>query len=325
MLTEALKLQPSNHNLPCETYKFEDAIVHFFTRLLVQTFHEDYYRQHDPEPINLDRSGRLCSPDRPHMIAMHERRLELTKLCQNMTSYIDLPTRHPERQASGRSEYLAKLRGLVADLDRLDALYVSAMRIYEWKNQETESSYRSQLASEQLEEAKQSMHTAISLGKFSNGAFLYLPLNFVCTPLGMNLKAFGQGSVSAWVFFALVLFFGLLTYLPVYKSLLSKNRSIQLNVALRLFVSWRSPVAAFWFLAFVFTHGDMPNFNLTHSGHSQVLLGNTIQMTRSLLREDTSLGESAFGNEDFWRRKVRIIYAALEEVDPPDEQTDRRV
>jgi len=67
-----------------------------------------------------------------------------------------------------------------------------------------------------LEEAKLSKATAISLGRLSNLAFLYLPINFVCAMLGMNLSIFGQGQVPVWVFLMLVVFFGLLTDLPIY-------------------------------------------------------------------------------------------------------------
>ena len=33
--------------------------------------------------------------------------------------------------------------------------------------------------------------------------------------LGMNLSIFGQGEVPLWAFLILVVFFGLLTYLPI--------------------------------------------------------------------------------------------------------------
>ena len=96
------------------------------------------------------------------------------------------------------------------------SLYDNAVKIYEWHINETNSDYTGELASEQLEEARQSKATAISLGKVSNLALIYLPLNFVCAMLGMNLSLYGQGKVPVWVFLILVVLFSLLTYTPIY-------------------------------------------------------------------------------------------------------------
>lgn len=96
--------------------------------------------------------------------------------------------------------YRRSLQGLLTDVEMLLSLYDNTMKFYNWYIHETQSDNKLELASEQLEEARQSKATAINLGKVSNPALLYLPLNFVCTMLGMNLSIFGQGNVPVWVF-----------------------------------------------------------------------------------------------------------------------------
>ena len=84
-----------------------------------------------------------------------------------------------------------KLRDFVIDVDMLLTFCENTMRIYEWHMQETNTDYTGEVASERLEEANAAKATAISLSKLTSLAFLYLPLSFVCTMLGMNLSTFG--------------------------------------------------------------------------------------------------------------------------------------
>lgn len=137
---------------------------------------------------------------------MHHQRLELVKFKHDLFGYLGplAPMHNSDavREGSDSADdlYRRKLQSLLTDVEMLLSLYDNTMKIYESHLHETDSLYKSELASEQLEEAKESKATAISLGKLSDLAFLYLPINFVCAMLGMNLSIFGQGDVPIWVF-----------------------------------------------------------------------------------------------------------------------------
>jgi hypothetical protein len=186
--------------------------------------------------------------------------------------------------------------------------------MYDWYSHKIDSDYKVELASEQLEEAKQSKATAKNLGKLSHLAFLYLPLNFVCAMLGMNLSIFGQGQVPVWVFFVLVVLFSLLTYFPIYLAAIDTRRLRLWRLAYHL--TWRSIPAGFWFLAFSETHNYYQNFEVINSGLAQVLLGYTGRRTKGLVdRRDDKLFESTtWGSEAFWKDKVKKIFLAVEEL-----------
>ena len=142
---------------------------------------------------------------------MYHRRLEIFNLKQDLSGFIGPRSVANEPGLIYKDLKLTenmfwwKLQDLVTDLNLLVSLYDTTIGIYEWYNHETNSDYKSGLASEQLQEAKESKATAISVGKLTNAAFLYLPINLVCALLGMNLSIYGQGDVPMWVFFALLI------------------------------------------------------------------------------------------------------------------------
>ncbi|MCJ1394871.1 hypothetical protein MMC18_007751 [Xylographa bjoerkii] len=307
-----------SHELPSDSSEFLCGIVHFYTRLLVLRCYEDYNLRHDPEPIQLEESDRVTYKDHPHILAMHHRRLELVKFKHALFGYLGpLSPEHKSSDAAGDS-YRRNLQGLVTDVEMLLSLYDNTMRIYNWYNHETDSNYKVELASEQLEEAKQSKATAISLGKLSNLAFLYLPLNFVCAMLGMNLSVFGQGQVPVWVFLVLVVFFSLLTYFPIYLPAIEERRVRHWRLAYHL--TWRSVPAGFWFLAFSETHNYNQNFEVMNSGLAQVFLGYTGRKTKGWVdgRDDKLFGRATWGSEAFWKEKVKKIFLAVEELNHDD-------
>lgn len=300
--------------LPSDSSEFRCSIVHFYTRLLVLRCYEDYNLRHDPEPIQLEDSDRIVTLDHPHILAMHLRRLELVKFKQALAGYLGpLSPEHTNSDAAGDS-HRRNLQGLLTDVEMLLSLHDNAMRIYSWYTQETNSGYQAELASEQLEEARQSKATAISLGKLSNLAFLYLPLNFVCAMLGMNLSIFGQGQVPVWVFIALVVFFSLLTYYPIYLPI-EERRAQRWRLAYHL--TWRSVPAGFWFLVFSETHDYYQNSEIMYSGLAQVLLGYTGHRAKGWVNErddDRLFGRATWGSEAFWKKKVMKIFDAVKEL-----------
>ena len=316
-----------NHEFLSNSSEFSSGIVHFYARLLVLRCYEDYILRHDTQPVDLHESSRVATREYPHIIAMHHRRLELVKLKQNLFGYLGpLAPEHKSvavRKDSDSADdpYRRKLQCLLTDVEMLLSLYDNTMRIYEWHLHETDSDYKGELASEQLEEAKESKATAISLGKLSNLAFLYLPINFVCAMLGMNLSIFGQGEVPVWVFLILVVFFGVLTYLPIYLPTINKQRVRMCKLAYHL--ARRSVPAGFWFLAFSLTHNYQQNFEIMNSGLAQVFLGYTGSRTKGWMdgRNDGLFGRATWGSEAFWKEKVKKIILAVEELNSNNEET----
>ncbi len=178
----------------------------------------------------------------------------------------------------------------------------------------TDSDYKAQLASEQLEEARESNVTAISLGRLSKLAALYIPINFVCAMLGMNLRIFGQGTVPVWVFLMLLVVFALLTYLPIFLPIIDEQTVRVYKLTYRL--AWRSVPAGFWFLAIALTHDDHQNFEVMHSGLAQVVLKYTGTRTEGGTdeRNDGFFERATWGSEAFWKGKVKVIFLAVEEL-----------
>ena len=307
-----------SYELPSDASEFLYGLVHFYIRLLVLRCYEDYSLRHDPEPINLEDSARVTTKDYPHILAMHHRRLELVKFKQALSGY--LGPLSPEHKSSDTASdlYRRNLQGLLTDVEMLLSLYDNTMRIYDCHLHEIDTDYKAELASEQLEEAKQSKATAIGLGKLSNLAFLYLPLNFVCTMLGMNLSIFGQGQVPLWVFLVLVVFFSLLTYFPIYLPLIDRRRVQFWKLAYRL--SRRSISAGFWFLAFSETHDYSQNFGVVNAGLAQVFLGYTGRRTKGWVDggEERLFGRATWGSVTFWKEKVEKIFLAVEELNRND-------
>ena len=181
--------------------------------------------------------------------------------------------------------------------------------------------YKDELASEQLQEAKESKNTAIWVGKLSNAAFVYLPINLACAILGMNLAVYGQGETPVWVFFLLAMLFGLLVYLPVYRTSIDQRKVRLCNVTFHPALC--SPSAGFWFLAFTLTHTLSQNFEILNSGLAQVLLGYTGPRTKgwTATRNDRFFEKATWGNQEFWKEKVKIILSAVEGLSFNDEPT----
>ena len=226
-----------NLELPSDRSECLCCIVHFYARLLVLRCYEDYSLRHDTQPIELDGSDRADDQD-PYLIAMHHRRLELVKLKQDLFAFLGpLAPEHKSLMVGKESDsadepYRRKLRSLLTDVEMLLSLYDNTMRIYEWHVHVNDSNRKAELASEQLEEAKESKATAISLGKFSNLAFLYLLINFVCAMLGhecINLWTRGSACVGTSHIGSMLQSPDIPAHLPIY-SRRAKNSALQARV-----------------------------------------------------------------------------------------------
>jgi hypothetical protein len=319
---------PDGHKLPHETSELCYSITYFYVRLLVLRCYEDYNLRHDTQPINLDESIRTYHP---HIEAIYRRRLELLTLKQDLVAYLGRDSllqkhsvnSHTSEPVACLSEH--NVHDHVTDIEMLITRYDANISIYEWKIRSLGDWYKGTIASEQLDEARESKATAVSLGKLSTLAFLYLPLNSVCALLGMNLSIYGQGEVPVWVFLGLVILFCFLTYLPLILPKVDPRKVRVYRLAYRL--TWHSPLAAFWFLAFYMTHTLLQTFEIMNFGLAQELLGYKGQRTKGWTndRSDNYFDGAIFGNLKFWKGKIDIIFLAVPGINSPNEPTQLTV
>lgn len=111
-------------------------IVQFYARLLILRCYEDYNLRHDVQPINeLLSSDGVATKGRPHIEAIHRRRLELVKMKQDLSGYLGPSARGQQRFAvhdssdSTETPCVQRLRGLLTDIEMLLSLYDYNMRV----------------------------------------------------------------------------------------------------------------------------------------------------------------------------------------------------
>lgn len=128
-----------------------------------------------------------------------------------------------------------------------------------------------------------------------------------------------------WLFLVLVVFFSLLTYLPILLPRMDQRRVRLYRVAYHL--AWRSVPAGFWFLAFSLTHNYRQNFEILNSGLAQVLLGDTGHRTKGWMegRNDGFFERATWGSQAFWKGKVKKIFLAVEELNSNNQPTELTV
>ena len=88
-----------------------------------------------------------------------------------------------------------QLEPLIGDARTLLAHQERAMKFYLRSIDELYRNRQNDVLAEQLQEAEESREAALSVGRLTKLAFIYIPLSFVCTLFGMNLQIFGQGTV----------------------------------------------------------------------------------------------------------------------------------
>ena len=219
---------------------------------------------------------------------------------------------------------LEPLKTLFNDIDHQKQFLLSAERIFDaCRNQDEQSNIRF-LINEQLEETQKSKDTAIGVQRLTRLGFVFIPLNFVCAMLGMNMAAFGQGTLSMWWFFFLGFLFLGLTTIPV-NFATELDRLDRHFISLALQIAWRSPVAAFWYICYGLTHNSANLADLNDAGLIQALQGSAIEMSDRIRdgKRGGALywycGWSAEGKGDssgyFWLSKLQHIFRLL---DTPD-------
>ena len=177
---------------------------------------------------------------------------------------------------------------------------------------------KNSLVHEQLEEAIESRKAALGVGRLTKLAFVYIPLNFVCAMLGMNLLVFGTRTIPLWVFFMLATTLTFFTVMPMWGAILRdlSHRTVHLRVAARLALS--SPLAGFWYLVFSLTHtrdqadllGDLLRNLITESMGVTTYKESFIRYAEKGDRVKYESLSEWLGSTGFWKGKVRAIVTA---------------
>ena len=108
---------------------------------------------------------------------------------------------------SKTSSLAFKFRGVNTDLEHLVQKTKKAMKF-------GTSLLNSELAQMQIEEAEKSKATAEGVASLTIVATVYIPLNFAASFFGMNMSAFGNGTVQLYTYVGAVLFIAALTFIP---------------------------------------------------------------------------------------------------------------
>ena len=271
--------------------------IHTYARLLLLEYYADYSYNDDPEHNfvhydDLDTSWQV----------MNQKRLTLECLSHALSTFVG-PHAHRE------NSYAERIQNLSADAAFLAERYDRACRLLQQRVQYFARGAQDILLKRQLEETKESKLTAISLGRLSKLAFVFIPPTFVCTLLGMNLAVFGQGTIALKVFIILAISVSFLSFLPVViKSyeLWDRSKWAYSHATYTSKLAWRSPVAGLWYALFVLCHSrgvteglynyvdnlpEAPCLEDVFRSHWQEMSGGVV--TRFI------------GNEEFWKRKVR--------------------
>lgn len=132
------------------------------------------------------------------------------------------------------SAAVATSQKLITDIEHLISRYDTTIGVCVREERASNTEYQQNLISEQLEEAKESKAAAIGVGRLSKLAFIYIPLNFVCALLGINLELFGTRSIPIWVIFVLVALLSTATTLPILPSIWQyiKEKTAHLRLAI---------------------------------------------------------------------------------------------
>ena len=278
--------------------------VYNYARLLLLEYYADYVYAHDPELLK-----EAYRHDDDHWLEMNQKCLELECLHQDLSAFVGSSDTHV---CQGVEERINKL---ALDAASLLKRYDRAYSVFGQRSQYTMQNDQEAVMAEQLEEARESKLTAISVGRLSKLAFIFIPPTFVCTMLGMNLKVFGQGKVSIEVFIILVTFVSALTFLPIaFQSSALRERLLQTLYQVKTVIRlvWCSPVAALWYVLFLGSHsGEIVEY-LGYCAQRKHYDRNFFGYYRRQVFEGRLRG--IWGSDEYWRDRVREhIFCVIDE------------
>lgn len=193
--------------------------------------------------------------------------------------YIDLHrVRHLHRQLLVSHKSISRFRGMKKKRTMLPAISKSAvlndMMVLASDLRTAEVYYKEistdKLHDEQLNEAIKSKSAAISVGRLSKLAFVFIPLSLTTSFFGMNLVELGTGHARLWevlVTAVLVLF---ISVAPISGHIWVKVRPYILcnpqHLRFTMHLAWFSPSVAFWFAMFCLFHSVETNRRFCDQG-----------------------------------------------------------
>ena len=165
-----------------------------------------------------------------------------------------------------------------------------------------------------LQDSHKSVQYADSVGRVTVLAFFFIPLSFVTSLFGMNLQAFGSGSLRAQVVIGVTIGVVMLTSSIWFMSHWFTNRLRKLLERFEGFWRFRrywlamarvSPIRAFWMFAFMLAHGpDYYELFIKYLGFDNLNNPDGPWVPPRYEREITILEENI---TPFWNRKARLI------------------
>jgi len=284
-----------------------------YIRLLTMECYADFTYNFDPRPITA-----LYQRDLEKQHAVYSRIVELDIIIQAVSGII-------RSMRTSRSSAVPRFTKILEDLRALRREHDLTAKYHQLEHDRIDQEDQQEVISEQLDEAKQSKATAVSVGRLTKLAFVYIPLNFVAAVLGMNLAIFGNGTISLWVFFALAAILVCFSVLPILDSVIRtiKSSPLILDTGRACLLAWRSPSCGFWYWLFCLLHTESANIVVRYdcqlSGSLVDCLERRGKRRCYTSRSYSSIinGTSAFGFDQFWVRRVEGI---LKLVDVPDWQ-----
>ena len=207
----------------------------------------------------------------------------------------------------GETPSRAELRTLIRDLEEI------LERTH--KGQRQLESFMAEWSTERsLQHSHKSVQYADSVGRVTVLAFVFIPVSFVTSLFGMNLQAFGSGSLRAWVVIIVTIGVVVLTSSIWFVSHWFTNRLRRLLERLNGFWRYRrfwlamargSLFRAFWMFAFMLAHEpDYYELFLKYLGFENIKHPDGPWEPPRYETELTVLEERI---TPFWNRKARFI------------------
>lgn len=268
-------------------------------RVLLKECYAHYRNYAEPQAVNDASAGHLM-PDR--YLPQTRSRLQYLYNMRRMTTNLLEDTDGKEiRQAQ------SPIHDAVRDLHMLIDELTETEKYYDRLKRE-------ELVNAQLEEARKSTETALGVARLTKLAFIFIPLSFVTSFFGMNVRQFGNGNIDLWIFFATAAALIGLTFAPFF---IKAPSGVVTLCTIKLFLE--SPYIGLCFSAFAL-------FNSRETNQSLCDLGPVYYLSKGSRGQLGLTNDSyAFGwvdpswHQRFWVARARDITAFIQkQVEDPD-------
>ncbi|KAL8716988.1 MAG: hypothetical protein Q9225_005724 [Loekoesia sp. 1 TL-2023] len=214
----------------------------------------DYHRNIAPRALKNDDYGRIG----PHLLLYMIR--QLVTLRQEVEAFLArfCQSGSDSNSHGGRGRETCRLLSeLIDDSQRL-------LSFHHERQRSLDSNYLGQLIQAQIDEAQEAKKTSAELGRLSQLAYIFLPLQLTASAMGMNLKDFGTGNIELRTFLLIFGAIATLSFIPMLYSLIHElmgKRISQIRAAMRY--SRRAGFLFGWFCLF---HRRSTNDKLWRAG-----------------------------------------------------------